>query len=129
MKVSLDTNAYTRLMTGHRPLADLLERVDEIFISSIVVGELMAGFALGSRRKENLSVLQSFLATEATAISDITRDVAERYALIFSELRLQGTPIPTNDIWIAAAAFESGSRLISYDAHFNKISGLVVLSP
>lgn len=129
MKVSLDTNAYTRLMLGHRPLADLLECVDEIFISTVVLGELIAGFTLGNRRGENLSVLRNFLDTEVSAINDITRDVAERYALIFAELRSQGAPIPTNDMWIAAAALETGSRLITYDTHFKKIPGIVVLSP
>jgi tRNA(fMet)-specific endonuclease VapC len=129
MKVSLDTNAYTRLVLGHRPLADLLECVDEIFLSTVVLGELIAGFTMENRRGVNMSVLQSFLDTEVTAISDITKDVAERYAIIFTGLRSQGTPIPTNDIWIAAAALETGSRLITYDTHFNKIPGIVVLSP
>ena len=129
MKVSLDTNAYTRLMLGHRPLADLLEYVDEIFISTVVLGELIAGFTLGNRHGENLAVLRNFLDTEVSAINDITSDVADRYALIFAALRSQGAPIPTNDMWIAAAAVETGSRLITYDTHFNKIPGIVVLSP
>ena len=129
MKVSLDTNAYTKLVQGYRPLSELLERVDEIFVSSIVLGELIAGFTVGSRRRENMSILQDFLDTEASVLCDITRDVAERYALLFADLRSKGTPIPTNDLWIAAAALETGSRLISYDDHFKNVPGLAVLSP
>ncbi|MDD5673093.1 MAG: type II toxin-antitoxin system VapC family toxin [Chitinivibrionales bacterium] len=129
MKVSLDTNAYTKFVQGHRPLSELLERAEEIFISPIVLGELIAGFTLGSRRRENIMVLKDFLDTEASAECAITKDVAERYAFLFADLRAKGTPIPTNDLWIAAAALETGSRLISYDDHFKKVPGLVVLAP
>jgi tRNA(fMet)-specific endonuclease VapC len=130
MKVSLDTNAYSKLRQGHKPLLELLEHVDEIIVSSIVLGELMAGFAMGSRRAENMVILADFMDTEVSVgDGDITRDIAERYAILYADLRLKGTPIPTNDLWIAAAALETGSRLVSYDEHFKNVPGLVVLAP
>jgi tRNA(fMet)-specific endonuclease VapC len=129
MKLSLDTNAYTKLVLGHRPLLELLEQADELFVSSIVLGELIAGFTLGNRYRQNLAVLRDFLNSEVTGVSDITKDVAERYALLFADMRSKGTPVPTNDLWIAAAAMETGSRLVTYDGHFTAIAGLVVLAP
>jgi predicted nucleic acid-binding protein len=59
----------------------------------------------------------------------VTTDIAERYGILISQLTRQGTPIPTNDIWIAAAALETGSRLVTYDSHFEHIHGLIVLGP
>ncbi|MBN1756769.1 MAG: PIN domain-containing protein [Chitinispirillaceae bacterium] len=74
-------------------------------------------------------LLQELLSSEITGVSDITNDVAERYAILFADMRSRGMPIPTNDLWIAAAAMETGSRLVSYDGHFKNIPGLVVLAP
>jgi tRNA(fMet)-specific endonuclease VapC len=128
MKLSLDTNAYTKLMQGHRPLAEQLELADEIFISTVVLGELFGGFALGKKQRENARVLNDFIGSEAI-VTEITRDIAERYGLIYLQLRSKGTPVPTNDLWIASAAFETGSRLVTYDSHFKVIPGLLVLSP
>ncbi|MFQ5810117.1 MAG: PIN domain-containing protein, partial [Armatimonadota bacterium] len=59
----------------------------------------------------------------------VTHSIAERYGVLVKQLKEQGTPIPTNDIWIAATALETGTRLVSYDAHFNNVPGLIVLSP
>ena len=56
-------------------------------------------------------------------------EIAERYGYVKAELKKKGTPIPENDIWIAAAALETGARLISYDADFDSVGGLVRLAP
>ena len=128
MKISLDTNAYTKLMQGHKTMAEELEKADELFLSTIVIGELFSGFSMGSRSKENARQFEDFIEHEATLVP-ITRNVAIRYAAIFKHLKTQGTPIPTNDIWIAAAAFETGSTLVTYDTHFALVPGLMVLAP
>jgi tRNA(fMet)-specific endonuclease VapC len=57
------------------------------------------------------------------------KGVAERYGCLVRELRQQGTPIPTNDLWIAATSLETGARLVSYDIHFQRVPGLMVIAP
>ncbi len=125
----LDTNAYMRFVKGHAPLRESLERAEEIVFSTRVLGELLCGIHVGRRGEQNRATLQEFLDTEVSEILDITSDVADRYARIFTHLKSNGTPVPTNDMWIAATALEAGARLISYDRHFDAIPGLVVMAP
>ena len=129
MRVCLDTNAYSRLMGGHVPLTQLLESCEEVLLPATVLGELHAGFELGSRRETNRRQLGEFLALPGVETIPVTTDIAERYGILISQLTRQGTPIPTNDIWIAAAALETGTRLVTYDSHFIHIHGLIVLGP
>jgi predicted nucleic acid-binding protein len=129
MRVCLDTNAYSRLMGGHVPLTQLLESCEEVLLSATVLGELHAGFELGSRRETNRRQLGEFLALPGVETIPVTTDIAERYGILISQLTRQGTPISTNDIWIAAAALETGSRLVTYDSHFRHVPGLIVLGP
>ena len=129
MRVCLDTNAYSRLMGGHAPLRELLESADAVLVPATVLGELHAGFELGARRDANRRQLAEFLALPGVETIPVSADIAERYGLLVGQLSRQGTPIPTNDIWIAAAALETGARLATYDPHFDHIHGLIVLSP
>jgi predicted nucleic acid-binding protein len=94
-----------------------------------MLGELFAGFCLGKREKENRRELADFLELPGVSVVNIDLVIADRYGIIVKALRKQGTPIPTNDIWIAAVALETGSRLISYDTHFECIPGLLVIAP
>ena len=129
MRRCLDTNAYSRLMLGHPPLQACLEEADRVVMPVIVLGELHAGFLAGARSRENEARLQAFLESPGVRIQDVTWDIARRYALLVNHLRRAGTPIPTNDVWIAATALELGARLVSYDAHFRKTPGLIVEAP
>ena len=129
MKRCLDTCAYSRLMLGHRGLQDCLEEADILVLPVIVLGELHAGFEAGNLSAENENRLKSFLEAPNVRIQDATWDIAHRYAFLVNELRRAGTPIPTNDIWIAATALELGARLVTYDVHFRVIPGLVVDAP
>lgn len=129
MKVLLDTNAYSEFKRGRQPLIDYLERVEEIFIPATVYGELCAGFYQGSKTKRNLDELSEFLDLPGVALLEISRDVADRYGQLMKMLLQNGSPLPTNDVWIAAATLESGARLVSYDRHFDRVSGLSVVSP
>lgn len=129
MKLCLDTNAYSRLMRGHAPLRDLLETAEQVLIPATVLGELHAGFAQGSRAKTNQQQLRDFLSEPGVEILPIDADIAERYGLLVAHLSRQGTPLPTNDIWIAATALEAGARLITADAHFASVPGLIVVNP
>lgn len=129
MKLCLDTNAYVRLAAGHRPLRAAIELALDVFVPTTVLGELHAGFAMGARREENMQELTRFLSLPGVRITETTAEVAERYGLLMTMLRQAGTPLPTNDIWIAATALELGARLVSYDGHFEKIPGLLVVAP
>ena len=79
----------------------------------------------GTRLEENIEDLNRFLSHESVETIQIGAITADRYARIATQLKRQGTPIPTNDIWIAAQTFEHGAELITMDRHFEKISGLV----
>ena len=129
MRVCMDTNAYSRLMGGHAPVARLLEPASEVLVPATVLGELHAGFERGVRRDVNRRQLAEFLALPGVDLIAVTAGIAERYGILVGQLTRKGTPIPTNDIWIAAAALETGTRLLTYDAHFEHIPGLIVLHP
>jgi tRNA(fMet)-specific endonuclease VapC len=129
IRLCLDTSGYSRLMRGQRSLQDRLEGADEVLLPVTVLGELYAGFRHGHREQENLSLLAAFRAQPGVVVLDTTDNVSQRYATVVSLLKRQGTPIPTNDIWIAAAALENGGRLVAYDSHFENVPGLIVESP
>jgi tRNA(fMet)-specific endonuclease VapC len=129
MKLCIDTNAYTALKLGRKEVCDLVESADAVFVPAIVLGELYAGFFQGKHFERNVSELRSFLNVTGVEELPITASVAERYGILVAALRKIGNPIPTNDIWIAAAALETGSRLLSYDKHFAVVPGLLVTAP
>lgn len=127
MRVCLDTSAYSHLRRGNAALQDCLEQAEGILLPAIVVGELHAGFLGGDKAPANLKLLAEFLEQPGVSVQDVTCAVAERYGLLVAQL--PGTPIPTNDIWIAAIAMETGTRLIAYDRHFAQVPGLICLHP
>jgi tRNA(fMet)-specific endonuclease VapC len=127
MKLSIDTNAYTALKNGNFELMRMLENAEELLISTTVLGELYSGFQIGSLTEKNLSELQIFLSKPGVHTIAVTDEIAFRYGYIVKTLRIQGTPIPTNDIWIAAATMETGSILLSCDKHFTHVPGLIVM--
>ncbi|PIP41708.1 MAG: VapC toxin family PIN domain ribonuclease [Desulfobacterales bacterium CG23_combo_of_CG06-09_8_20_14_all_51_8] len=125
MKLLLDTSAYVGFKLGHAEIVDYLAMADAILISPIVSGELMFGFRNGSRLDQNMLEFHQFLSHEAVDTIQITDVTADRYSRIAALLRRTGTPIPTNDIWIAAQTMETGAELVTMDQHFEKISGLI----
>jgi len=118
----LDTNAYSALKRGHAEVARLVRDSSELVFSTVVVGELQFGFRNGTRLERNLAELDAFLENPRLVVLPVSRLTADRFGRIAAML---GTPIPTNDIWIAAHAFESGAELLSFDAHFAAVPGLV----
>lgn len=122
----LDTSAYSWALRGHAEIADHLRRVHRILVPPIVVGELLAGFARAARQTENKVLLREFLGSPRVTVPPVTEATAERYALIIKGLREQGTPIPTNDAWIAAVAMEAGLPVLTTDAHYTRVSQVLV---
>jgi predicted nucleic acid-binding protein len=94
-------------------------------MSIIVLGELYAGFRAGSKERQNRERLASFLAKPSVKILPATQDTAEVFGVVKDELRRSGTPVPINVVWIAAQALEAGAQLVTHDAHFSKIKGLL----
>ena len=127
MRVLVDTNAYAELARGNAHIRALLENVDGIVVSAIVLGELFAGFRLGSKRAENAQRLNEFLRTPGVAVVPVDTGIAERYGELVGILKKNGTPIPTNDVWISATALETGSRMLTFDSHFHQVPGLMMV--
>ncbi|MCU0917316.1 MAG: type II toxin-antitoxin system VapC family toxin [Planctomycetes bacterium] len=123
-KVLIDTSAYSHLLRGSTEILDLLGRADIVYLSVFVLGELFAGFKGGSKESANKELLERFLRRPTVRILSATRETAEVFAEIKHRLRRAGTPIPLNDVWIAAHAVETGSVLVTFDPHFRKIAGL-----
>ena len=128
MRVALDTSAYSALMRGHRDVASLVRRAEAVLLPAVVAGELLYGFRHGSRFEENAARLEAFLETPSVNLLAVTFVTADRFGRIATALREKGTPIPTNDIWIAAQAMEAGADLVSSDAHFGLVEGLAWVS-
>ncbi len=127
-KALIDTNIYSLAMKGDTEVTGVLRKIDLIGLSTISIGELFSGFKGGNRETENKDELNVFLDSPRVVVHTIDEDAAEFYASILNNLKSAGTPIPTNDIWIAAVAFQHGYKLFSKDKHFNLIQGLVQIS-
>ncbi len=123
-RLVLDTSAYFHLRAAHTRVIELIACAEAVLIPVMVLGELEGAFELSRRAQENRSVLADFLAEPFVAVLPVTADVARRYGRIYAQLRRAGTPIPVNDIWIAAAAMDCGGRLVTLDRHFKRIEGL-----
>ena len=117
MIVALDTNAYSDLRkSGH--WRDAVETAERVWIPLPVLAELRAGFRLGAAGKRNEAGLREFLAAPRVGILFPDEATTDHYAGFWHQLREQGTPIPTNDLWIAALVYQHRCLLCSSDEHF-----------
>src|SRR5437867_4388092 len=112
----LDTSAYAHFQRADPQVVELLESAEWIAVPSIAIGELAAGFMTGSRTQQNFKLLSEFLSNPAVSEIPVDHQVALIFGDILSMLRSQGTPLPTNDIWIAAVCARVGATLLTYDA-------------
>lgn len=125
MRLALDTNRYTDLCRGITSVVETIELAEEIWLPFIVVGELRAGFAVGSQGVHNESVLRRFLLKPGVGVLYADEQTTHHYANLYRQLRKQGTPIPTNDIWIAALVLQHSLVLFARDAHFDALPQLI----
>ena len=125
----IDTNVYSGFMRGDAGSIKSLRASHEIHLPLIVLAELLAGFAAGSREQSNRHQLAEFMASPRVLVMKPDEKTAEHYAGVFSCLRNRGTPIPTNDMWIAALARQHRLPLLSFDAHFGGVQGLELVIP
>ena len=125
MRVILDTNAYSAFKRGDEAIVELVASADTVLIPAIVLGELRAGFRTGSKEETNLLELEAFLSSPRVQVASVGEETAIRYAEVFGSLKAAGKPIPANDLWIAASVLETGAVLLSRDAHFDYVPGIL----
>ena len=121
MRVALDTNRYVDLCKGVVATVELLAAAERVLIPFVVIAELRAGFAVGRHSSENETVLRRFLSKEGVRILYADDRTVQHYAAVYRQLRRQGTPIPTHDLWIAALVLQHDLVLHSRDRHFDQL--------
>ena len=125
MRILLDTNRLTDVLRGDRETVVLVEQSVEVWVPFITMGEIKAGFLGGNRSHNNENLLQQFLHQPGIGVLFPTRETSDYYARLFVQLRKAGTPIPTNDLWIAILAVQHELTLLSRDEHFDKLPQLL----
>jgi len=121
VKVAIDTNRYVDFARGEPAAADVLENAEQVLVPLIVLGELRAGFAVGSKGARNEGGLRRFLLRPGVSVLFPDEQTTHHYATVYRQLRQQGTPVPTNDMWIAALVLQHGVVLYARDAHFDHL--------
>jgi tRNA(fMet)-specific endonuclease VapC len=125
VRVALDTDRYVDLCKGVEETVALLEEAEAIMLPFVVLAELRAGFALGRREVENERTLRRFLLKEGVRVLFAEDQTTHHYASVFRQLRKQGTPIPTNDMWLAALVLQHNLALHARDKHFDHLPQIV----
>lgn len=123
-RLVLDTSAYSKMRQGHAAALDWLATAQQVVVPAVVIGELEAGFELGHRAAENRLSLAAFLEEPFVSVQEVSRSVAGHFGRVYARLRRAGTPIPVNDIWIAACTLEIAGILLSFDRDFESVEGL-----
>ncbi len=124
MKLALDTNVYRAIADGDQLFAAFLRRANEVALSSITLGEIRAGITCGSKKDSNTAKLEQFLSINNVRVLAADEDTSPYYAAIYAQLRSQGTPIPSNDMWIAATCLQYGFVLATLDSDFRRLPQL-----
>lgn len=127
MRLLLDTNRYRDLCDGVPEALELLQQADVIYIPFVVLAELRSGFLCGTLARKNEQHLVHFLNSPRVQVLYADEGSTHHFAQVFAQLRLQGTPIPVNDIWIAALAIQHDLLLYSRDQHFNNLPQIALI--
>ena len=125
MRIAIDTNRYVDLCKGVPETVEILETATELIVPFVVLGELRAGFLLGRRQVENERALNRLLLKGGVEVIYPDDQTTHHYASVFRQLRKQGTPIPTNDMWLAALVLQHNFALHARDKHFDHLPQLV----
>lgn len=125
MKIALETHRYVDLCKGLVETVTLLEKAEGVVLPFVVLGALRAGFAHGRRQAENERTLRRFLLKDGVQVLFADDQTTHHYGAVFQQLRKQGTPIPTNDMWLAALVLQHNLVLHARDRHFDHLAQLV----
>ena len=128
VRIAIDTNRYRDFSEGLAEAVERFRSADQIFLPFVVLAELRAGFLAGatpprrspSAGSQNAKVLTAFLNRPRVRVLWADEDTTHQYARLWNQLRSQGTPIPTNDLWIAALVVQHDLLLFSRDSHFDR---------
>lgn len=126
ISVCIDTSAYSHFKRGDRVAVDCIASARRVAVPAIVLGELRGGFAAGARAEQNERELRTFLNSPVVDVLDVDESASRIYAEIVQQLRNAGTPLPTNDLWIAAVAAREALPVLTYDRHFGSIARVSV---
>ena len=120
-RLVLDSNALISLFDGDTAVADAMSQAETVLIPAVVLGEVRLGFD-GTRRAQTAeAALERLLDRANVEVLPVTEETASFFVTIMRLLKKNGTPIPTDDVWIAAGALESGGVLFTRDRHFGCI--------
>jgi tRNA(fMet)-specific endonuclease VapC len=125
VRVAIDTNRYVDLCKGIDETVTVLEEAEAVMLPFVVLGELRAGFVHGKRQAENERTLRRFLLKGGVGVLFADDQTTHHYASVFRQLRKQGTPIPTNDMWLAALVLQHNLALHARDTHFDHLPQIV----
>jgi tRNA(fMet)-specific endonuclease VapC len=119
LRLVLDTNIYSDYAEGVAETVDFIAtNGQQIYLPSVVIGELHFGFMKGQRQRFNEKKLKQFIDILNVDVINVNADVTRKYAAIYLSLQKSGTKIPINDVWIAASCMEAGGTLLTRDKHF-----------
>lgn len=121
----LDTNGLSALAEGDPAIEPLLRKASQIALPVIVLGEYRYGIAHSRDRQRYEQWLNESLP--AFEVLDIDERTSIPYAIVRTELKKAGTPIPSNDVWIAALCRQHALPLLSRDRHFDLVPGIARL--
>lgn len=121
MRIALDTNRYVDFCKGDPHVVGRLQEAEQIFLPFVALAELRAGFLWGRRSERNERGLTRFLGSPRVRVLYPDEQTSHHYARVFCQLRKQGTPIPTNDLWIAALVLQHDLCLFARDQHFDRL--------
>ncbi len=124
MRIALDTNSYVDFCKGETAILHRIQEAQAIFLPFVTVAELRAGFLWGTHSERNERTLIQFLNSPRVTILYPDEQTTHHYARLFLQLRKQGTPIPTNDLWIAALVVQHDLWLCARDQHFDHFAQL-----
>ena len=124
MRLAFDANRYTDICRGIADVVETVEAADEVRLPFVVLGELRARFAVGSQGPRKEAILRRFLLKPGVDVLYADEQTTQHYANVCRQLRRQGTPMPTNDMWIAALVLQHSPVLYDRDAHFDALPQL-----
>ena len=112
MRLALDTNRYSDLARNLPEVVAQVEQADEVFLPFVVLAELRGGFGAGNRARKNEEALLTFLKKPNVSTLYADEQTVLQYATLWNYLRQRGTPIPSNDLWIASLVLQHGLTLL-----------------
>jgi tRNA(fMet)-specific endonuclease VapC len=124
-RLILDTTAVSAFFRGNEEVNGHIVSADELYLSPVVIGELLAGFGMGKHEEKNREILRALLSSVRVRTVDIDVGTSERYGAILTYLRETGSPTPTHEIWIAASAMQHGLKLLTTDKRYAKIPQVI----